>query len=53
MLSDEPYLDDGSRLPERDVIVGIYNGRNAAVWVDIGIGFLLEAIKFDPRRLVR
>lgn len=37
----DEVLDDGARLPERDARVGVFDGREAAVWVDGEVGFFL------------
>lgn len=46
------HLNNSTRFPECDAMVGILNSRYAAVWIDIGVGLLLEAIKLDPRCLI-
>lgn len=46
------HLDDCTRLPERDILVWILDGGDAAIRVNIRIRLLLEAFKLDPGCLV-
>jgi len=52
LLLDE-VEDDGTRLPEGEVGVGVLDGWQAAVWVDGEIRWFLDVFPWDPNCLVR
>jgi hypothetical protein len=48
----DQVLVDGARLPQGDVRVGVFNGGNAPIGVDVNEGLLLDVVEAEGLELV-